>query len=70
MRCDATAGGLIGCILVLLTVFFYSTKTGLFPKFFVDSHVQDIYLQKLGPYGTIGPLESYIKSNSVKYYPF
>ena len=38
--------------------------------FSADSDVQDIYLYKLGPYGTIGPLESHIKPNSVKYYPF
>ena len=44
------------------------TKTALFSKFFTDSCVQDIYLRKLGPYGIIGPLGSYIISNFVNYY--
>ena len=49
---------------------FSFTKTALFSKFFIDSCVQDIYLRKLGSYGIIGPLGSYIILNFVNYYPF
>ena len=53
---------LIGNIPVVFTVFFYllyQNRTVLY--IFTDSCVQDIYSRKLGPYGTVGHLKSYIK---------